>query len=91
MASQLLCNIFWHLEQIVRAEMQKVDRYCWFLENYGVWLERDKRLAPKYLYYFEDVIITFESVIQTDDHLKWSKEYRLDVKMVYGHVMLPGK
>ena len=76
---------------MVRAEMQKIDRFCWFLENYRVWLDCDERLAPKYLYYFEDVITALDSVIQTDDNLKWSKEYRLDVKMVDGHVMLPGK
>ena len=91
MVSRLLWNVFHNVEELVRLEMQKHDRYCWFLEPYKVWIDCDERLAPKHLYYFEEAAIAFDLVIQTDDDFKWSKEYRLDVSMIDCHVMLPAK
>ena len=48
MVSRLLWDLFHNVQELVRLEMNKHDKFCWFLEPYRVWIDYDERLAPKW-------------------------------------------
>ena len=90
----------WHVSHHRRTgkiRSAKKEKFCWFLESYYTSINCDERLAPKHLYYFEDGIIAFDQVINTDkdclicSKLKCSREYRITSELISCSALIPSR
>ena len=59
MISSLLWDLFHTIQNLVRNEISKQERFCWFMEPYRIWLHCDEGLAPMHLYCFEEAAVAF--------------------------------
>ena len=80
-----LCSVFHAIKELVRNDQGQNN--CWFLECYNVTIDSDRELLSRCLYYFEDIIIAFDQVIQIDNDSR-AKVYRIICNLIESKVKL---